>query len=61
MWASPDNYSHIALEQRRSLVIGWQADDAARYDELAAEAEGAGMSPADYARAVLKRSIKRPS
>jgi hypothetical protein len=61
MWASPDDYSHIALEQRRSLVISWQADDVARYDELAAAAEAAGMSPVDYARDVLKRSIKRRS
>jgi HNH endonuclease len=61
MWATPDDYSHIALEQRRSLVISWQADDVARYDELAAEAEAGGMSPSDYARDILKRSIKQRS
>jgi hypothetical protein len=57
LWGSPDDYSHIALQQRRTLTISWQEDDVERYDALAAAAARAGVSPAYYAREILKRAV----
>jgi hypothetical protein len=59
MWGSPNRYSHIALEQRRTLTIAWQERDVELYDALADAAAETGRLPADYAREILKRAVKR--
>jgi HNH endonuclease len=57
MWGSPDNYEHVALEQRRTLTIAWQGDDVGLYDRLREMAGEAGSEAPDYARDLLKRSL----
>lgn len=57
MWGSPEDYSHVAMEERRTLTIAWQGDDVDAYDELREEAAEAGLDLPDYAREILKRDL----
>ena len=57
MWGSPEDYTHIAMEERRTLTIAWQGDDVNAYDELREDAAERNLSIADYAREILKRDL----
>ena len=57
MWGSPEEYTHVALEDRRTLTIAWQGADAAKYDELRDAAASGGIDLPDYARDILKRAL----
>jgi hypothetical protein len=54
-WASPDRYSHIALEERRRLTLSWIGEEVIDYDALEEKAEGAGQDVADFAKDRLRR------
>lgn len=55
MWASPDDYRHIATEERRQVTITWDGvEGVSAFERLSAEAEEAGLSPADYLRERLR-------
>lgn len=54
-WASPTSYSHMALEERRTLSVSWVGEEALDYDALAKKAKAEGQEPADYVKDVLKR------
>ncbi len=55
MWASPTSYSHIALEERRSLTVTWVgADEAVTYDTLTEEAKASGIDLSDYVKDRLR-------
>jgi hypothetical protein len=57
MWGSPEEYEHIATEQRRSLTIAWQGSAIQDFAELQAAATVAGQQLDDYARDLLRRSL----
>lgn len=57
MWGSPEDYLHVALEERRTLTIAWQGDDVSAYDRLRKKATKDGIETPDYARAILKDSL----
>jgi hypothetical protein len=57
MWGSPEDYTHIALEERRTLTIAWQGGDVDAYDELRDDAAKRDLDLADYAREILKRDL----
>jgi hypothetical protein len=57
MWGSPEEYTHIAMEARRTLTVAFQGDDVAAYDELRDEATAAGQELPDFAREMLMRLL----
>jgi hypothetical protein len=59
LWGSPEDYEHVATEQRRTLSIAWQGDAISDYERLRASADEARMSIAEFAREVLKRATRR--
>jgi len=54
MLASPDNYEHIAMRQKRRLTFNWNEDEIEDYDTLIDEANEAGLYLDEYVKSVLK-------
>jgi len=55
LWASPEEYEHIALEQRRSLTVTWVGDDVDEHDSLAEQAAAGGVDLREFVKATLRR------
>ena len=58
MFGSPDNYSHIAMREERSLTVSWYDKDVQIYDNLKDEALMADQSIEDYVKNILKAHIQ---
>jgi len=52
-WASPDEYVHIALEERRRLDLVWIADEVRSYERLQTAAENLGLTVKEYIRSII--------
>ena len=57
LWASPEHYSHIALEARRSLTITWVGDETEQHDHLAKMAEAEGLNAPEFVKEKLRQVI----
>ncbi len=57
LWASPEHYSHIALEVRRSLTITWVGDETSQHDRLAELAGAEGLSVPEFVKETLRRVV----
>ena len=53
LWASPESYSHVALEERRRLSLSWTGSEVAAFDRLKARAEERGDTVEELAKDVL--------
>ena len=58
-WASPDNYTHIALELIRRLDLVWQSEEVPDHERLAAWAAQAQRDLPDFVKEVLKAETQR--
>jgi len=56
-WASPDNYDHNAMEQRRRIVLNWVGEDVKNYDEFERAAQKAGLSIANWVLKVCNAAL----
>jgi len=55
-WGSPEEYTHIAMEQRRRATINWTGEEeAGEYDALAAEADNHGQEIDEYLKSLITR------
>jgi len=52
-WAFPEDYTHVATEPVRRVVLVWRGDDVAEYDRLAREAAAKGVTVAERIKAAL--------
>lgn len=52
-WASPQNYTHVALELIKRVDLIWKADEIMQYQKLKEKAEQNGMTLNDYIKQVL--------
>ena len=57
-WASPEDYTHIALELIRRLDIVWQGEEIPDHEHLAALAAQAHRELPDFVKDVLKAAIQ---
>lgn len=57
-WASPEDYSHVAMNQIRRLDITWQNEEVQEYDELKKESSNMGESLPEYVKDILKNRKK---
>lgn len=55
MWASLDDYSHIATRQRRQATLIWDDGEVVDYDELQRAADAAGIELNAFLRELLRR------
>lgn len=54
-WASPEDYEHIAGEQRRRVDVYWVGDDVKKYIRLSRKAKQAGVSLSQFIRNLADR------
>ncbi len=52
-WANPDDYEHVAMEERRRIDLVWIAGEVHGYDRLQATAGRLGMSVKDYVKSLV--------
>ncbi len=57
-WASPDEYEHIALDQRRRLTLTWQATETGQYELLKATAKAREQDLGALAKELIVVSLK---
>lgn len=57
-WASPENYTHIAMKPIRQLELAWFGkDETDVFDQAKSLASAAGMSLQDYLKSLLSEQI----
>lgn len=54
-WASPEKYTHIALEEKRRLEITWSGSEADEFDAISRRCESQGMEIREYIKALLRK------
>ena len=54
-WASPETYTHIAIQEIRRLDIVWTGKETKDYDALVERAKALHVNMPDYVKAALKR------
>ena len=57
-WASPLDYSHVALCDVRRLAMVWQADEISQYDGIKSIAEKTGTDLPEFVKEVLRRTLE---
>ena len=58
MFGSPDSYTHIAMQQRRSLTVSWDGTEVAIYESLKKEANTVDQSVERYVKDLIRFHIK---
>lgn len=59
LWASPQSYTHIALEERRRLTVSWAGEEAVEHDALAEKATAEGKELAEFVKDALRRLVEQ--
>lgn len=54
MFASPNKYEHIAMKEKRSLTLVWEATEVQHYESLERDAHLANQDIRQYAKDMLK-------
>lgn len=54
MFASPNQYQHIAMTQKRQLTLNWDGEEVRDYDMLNQQADAEGQQLAEYVKHILK-------
>ncbi len=53
-WASPENYSHVAMQQERRAEITWQGNEVREYEKLKRDAKKQKSNVPDYIKSLLR-------
>lgn len=53
-WASPEEYSHIALIEERRLSLVWRDEEVPEYEKLVQLAETRGVTPGELAKELIE-------
>lgn len=54
-WAYPDNYQHVATEQKRRLDIIWSASEVAQYDQAKSQAQTSSLTLQAYIKNLISK------
>lgn len=58
-WASPENYTHIALQDIRRLELIWQKEEVHFFDSLKKKSEEDSINMGELAKIILKKYIEQ--
>jgi len=58
-WAWPEDYEHVAMEQRRRIELVWVGTEIVEYERLAEEARNAGQSVPELIKVCLGERKER--
>lgn len=56
-WAFPEDYRHVAMQEKRRVDVVWQGDETRSYDAAKKAAEADGLTAAEF----IKRLVRRAS
>ncbi|MCY4436593.1 MAG: HNH endonuclease [Chloroflexi bacterium] len=56
-WASPESYSHVALEAARRLDIAWKGDEVDEIDRTSRIAEKEGVTTPEYVKKIVRKHV----
>ncbi|WP_445374018.1 hypothetical protein ACSLVK_16835 [Photorhabdus tasmaniensis] len=54
-WASPDNYTHVAMRTQRSINVTWEGKEVKEFDKLNEESIGVNCSPQELIKAIIRK------
>ncbi|WP_050515621.1 hypothetical protein [Dickeya undicola] len=54
-WASPDNYTHVAMRSQRNINITWEREEVKDFDKLNEDSMKTGYSPQEIIKALIHR------
>jgi hypothetical protein len=54
-WAYPENYSHLAMEESRSVMLTWKGDDVKKYDIIKDKCDQTGEKIQDYIKNIINK------
>jgi hypothetical protein len=57
-WASPENYTHVAMVQERRVDLIWQGDESKKYDSIKIAAKKEKVSIQEFIKNTLSKFIK---
>jgi len=58
-WAYPENYSHLAMVPIRRVDLLWEGDEVKVYENLKAQAIGAGKEIPAFVKSILEKELAR--
>ena len=56
-WASPESYSHVALEAARRIDIAWKGDEVDDFDRTSQIAEKEGVTTPEYVKKIIREHV----
>jgi hypothetical protein len=59
-WASPEKFTHVAMQDILRLDITWVGKETASFDSMAKLASGAGVSAAEFAKELIMQAAPKP-
>lgn len=54
-WAFPENYSHVAMTEKRRLELEWQGEEVKVYDEMKRRSIASGISLQEFIKSRLRK------
>jgi hypothetical protein len=58
-WASPEDYTHVAMQQMRRLDVVWKGEEVTDFDAIASAAKEEKIAMPDYVKRVLRKTLCR--
>lgn len=58
-WASPEEYSHVAMKQIRRLDLIWQGKEVRQYEKLKSDAKQSGQTIPGFIKGLIEKAIER--
>jgi hypothetical protein len=58
-WASPERYSHVAMQDARRLDLVWLGEETGTYDALKQTADSSGEAMPEHVKRILRQAISR--
>ncbi|NKI73634.1 HNH endonuclease [Dickeya sp. CFBP 2040] len=54
-WATPENYTHVAMRTQRSINLTWEGKEVKDFDSLYKESVNIGCSPQELIKAIIHK------
>jgi hypothetical protein len=54
-WASPEDYSHVAMKEKRRVEIVWAGDEVVDFERVKAESVKKGLTVGDFLKTLLRK------
>jgi hypothetical protein len=58
-WASPESYTHVAMQELRRLDLVWQGKQVSEYEHIAKIASSQGTPLPEFVKAALRRIVRK--